>query len=506
MADTLSSSIRKYAIEQGFDDELIENVVKQSLRTAYKKQYGTDENLDFETDDDGEIYMVSNKKVVEKVENPVFEISLKEAQNLDPESEIGDELAVEENVQNYNFHAVQAGKQRIQQSLKEVQKDILYAEYISKVGEIIIGYYHRENNGNVFVDLGKVEGFLPRKFQSPRDHFSHSANRIKALVKEVRKQRQSNTVQLVLSRSDSEFVKKIFEVEVPEIYSGVVEIVNIVREAGSRTKLSVLSNKLDVDPVGACVGPRGSRIQVVITELDGEKIDVVPYSNEPAEYIRAALSPAEVEDVIIVDEEKRSAIAIVDDSQLSLAIGRGGLNVRLANRLVDWNIEVKTEDQFKEMDSYKDIRQAAEELFASEDENLEETEEAKYVDEKEEQGETASSESKEEASSSDEEIQEEEIILSEEVADVLNKNGISDFDSILDMSEQDLAALDGMTDEMLKELLDIVNTYMNDEEEYECPECGHPITLDMTNCPNCGVGLIFEEYDDADDETDDKEQ
>lgn len=477
MAETLSSSIRKYAQESGFDDEVIANVVKTSLRTAYKKQYGTDENLDFETDDDGEIYMVSNKRIVEKVKNPVFEISLKEAQVLDPESEIGDELAVEEDVQSYSFQAVQAGKQRVQQSLREVQKDILYAEYISKVGEIIIGYYHRENNGNIYVDLGKVEGVLPHKLQSPRDHFNHNSNRIKALVKEVKKQRNSNTVQLVLSRSDSEFVKKIFELEIPEIYNGTIEIKNIVREAGNRTKIAVVSNKTDVDPVGACVGPRGSRIQVVIAELDGEKIDVIPYSENPKEYIQAALSPAEVENIMIIDEEKRSAIAIVDESQLSLAIGKNGLNVRLANRLVDWNIEVKTEEQFREMDVYKDVRQAAEDLFDTESDN------AEYQN-----------------TEIEEPVIENELGLSNDMIAVLTENGIEDFDDVLEMSEQQLSSLKGMTAEMLEELLDIVNSYMNDdaEEYYECPECGHPITVDMTTCPNCGVGLIFEEDDNED--------
>ena len=474
MADSLSSSIRKYANECGFDEDVIVNVIKQALRTAYKKQYGTDENLRFETDEDGEIYMVSNKTVVEKAQNPVFEISLERAQALDPESEIGDELAVEEDVQSYRFHAVQAGKQRVQQCLKEVQKDELYSEYISKVGEIIIGYYRRENNGNVYVDLGKVEGILPRKYRSPRDHFSHEANRIKALVKEVKKVRQSNTVQLILSRSDSDFVKGILELEVPEIYNDTIEIKNIVREAGSRTKVAVESNKLDVDPVGACIGTRGARIQTVITELDGEKIDVIPYSEDPKEYIKSALSPAEVDEVIILDENTRSALAIVDESQLSLAIGKQGLNVRLANRLVDWNIDVKTEEQFKEMESYKEIRRAAEGLFAD----------TGYEAENEE---TAESDVQEVAY---------ELPLSDEMRAVLTANGIDEPTAILDMSEQQLAALDGMTDAMLAELLKIVNEYIDEVEYYECPECGHPITIDMTTCPNCGVGLSFENEDD----------
>lgn len=477
--NTLSSSIRMYAKECGFDEDVIASVIKQSLQTAYKKQYGTDENLSFETDEDGEIYIVSNKKVVEKVQNPVFEVSLEKAQVLVPESEIGDVLAVEEDIQNYRFHAVQAGKQRMQQALKEVQKDVLYSEYISKVGEIIIGYYRRENNGNIYVDLGKVEGVLPRKYRSPRDHFSHDANKIKALIKEVKKVRKSNTVQLILSRGDSDFVKRIFELEVPEIYNGTVEIVNIVREAGSKTKIAVAANKVDVDPVGACVGPRGSRINVVLTEIDNEKIDVIQYSENPKEYIRAALSPATIEDVIIVDEATRSALAIVDESQLSLAIGKQGLNVRLANRLVDWNIEVKTEEQLKEMDSYKDLRRAADELFADSSEV--------------------------EASDESDESVENGIALSEDALEVLKSNGIENLNDVLDMSEQQLMALEGMNETLLHEVLKATNQYFEEEydEVYECPECGHAITIDMTVCPNCGVGLSFEEYDE-DEETDDE--
>lgn len=468
-----------YAKECGFDEDVIASVIKQSLQTAYKKQYGTDENLSFETDEDGEIYIVSNKKVVEKVQNPVFEVSLEKAQVLVPESEIGDVLAVEEDIQNYRFHAVQAGKQRMQQALKEVQKDVLYSEYISKVGEIIIGYYRRENNGNIYVDLGKVEGVLPRKYRSPRDHFSHDANKIKALIKEVKKVRKSNTVQLILSRGDSDFVKRIFELEVPEIYNGTVEIVNIVREAGSKTKIAVAANKVDVDPVGACVGPRGSRINVVLTEIDNEKIDVIQYSENPKEYIRAALSPATIEDVIIVDEATRSALAIVDESQLSLAIGKQGLNVRLANRLVDWNIEVKTEEQLKEMDSYKDLRRAADELFADSSEV--------------------------EASDESDESVENGIALSEDALEVLKSNGIENLNDVLDMSEQQLMALEGMNETLLNEVLKATNQYFEEEydEVYECPECGHAITIDMTVCPNCGVGLSFEEYDE-DEETDDE--
>ncbi|PIE99107.1 MAG: transcription termination/antitermination protein NusA [Treponema sp.] len=504
MSNMLSEQIRKYAQEKGFDDDVVINIIKQSLKTAYNRQYGIDSNVDF-IEDEGEVYMVSNKTIVEKVQNPVLEISLEDAQKLNPESEIGDELSVEEDPTQFNFAAIQAGKQRVLQSLREMQKDTIYSEYVSKVGEIIIGYYHREKNGNIYVDLGKVEGILPKRFQSPRDQFGRNAaagdeNRIKALVKEVKKHKQSNLVQLVLSRTDSEFVQRILELEVPEIYNGVIEVKKIVRDAGNRTKVAVESTRSDIDPVGSCVGPKGSRIQVIIRELDGEKIDVIEYSDDPKTYIANALSPAEVDEVIILDNEKRSALAIVSDTQLSLAIGKQGLNVRLANRLVDWNIDVKTEEQFKEMDVYYDARKAAEGLFN--DDSFE-------------------------AISAVSELPG----ISDEIVAVLEKNEIYEIEQLLDMSENQIADLSEMTEEMTSELLRIISDALEvidepeafddnaeegvqedenseadveeivdedgDEEYYECPECSHPVTIDMENCPNCGIGLSFE-FEDED--------
>lgn len=524
MANSISAEIKRYAQEKGFDDDVVIHVVEQALKAAYKKQYGTDSNVGFVEEDD-EVYLVSHKVIVQEVVNPVLEISLEEAKKLHPESEIGDELAISEDPSTFSFLAVQAGKQRVLQCIREIQKDTIYSEYATKVGEIIIGYYHREKNGNIYVDLGKVEGILPKRFQSPRDHYGRNTsegqeNRIKALVKEVKKHRQSNIVQLVLSRTDSEFVRRILELEVPEIYNGIIEIKNIVRDPGNRTKVAVVSNREDIDPVGACVGTRGARIQVIITELDGEKIDVIQYSDDPQVYIKNALSPAEVEEVIILDEEKRTALAIVSDTQLSLAIGKQGLNVRLANRLVDWNIDVKTEAQFKEMDIYSQARKAAENLFSDENTEFEEISKVSELPG-----------------------------ITEEIVEALHSNEIEDIEDLIAMSTDEIKALSGFSETMAEDLLQIMDETLEvieededdfDDEEieenisdeiddkelvedeqqgvdeelkenyeqeaeleqgeglddeheyYECPECGSAITIDMTACPSCGVGLSFE--------------
>lgn len=492
MSNELTDAIKSFAQEKGIDDDFVLHIVEQALKASYKKQFGTDQNAVF-NGETGKLY--SNKKIVKAVKNKILEMSLEEAKKLNEESEEDDEILVEVDPKTFGINAARVGMQRATQCLREMQKDSIYAEYSTKVGEIIIGYYHREKEGNIYVDLGKVEGLLPKKFQSPRDHFGRNSgageeNRIKALVKEVKKHRHSNIIQLILSRTDTEFVRRILELEVPEIESGIVEIRNIVRDAGYRTKVSVSSQRDDVDPVGACVGTKGARVQAVIAELDDEKVDIIPFSEDPKAYIKQALTPAEVMNVIILDEEKRQALAVVAESQLSLAIGKQGMNVRLANRLVDWNIDVKTESQFKEMDIYSDARRAAEDLFSDEEEEYEEISTVSELPG-----------------------------ITEEIIAVLQNNGIEDIQDLINKDNDEIRALDGMTENMADMLLDIIanavevvdedengeeisveeNTDIAEEEDevFECPDCGHEITIDMTKCPNCGVDLVFE-YEDED--------
>lgn len=491
MSEGIIEAIREFAQEKGIDDDFVLHIVEQSLKASYKKQFGTDANAVF-NEETGKIY--SKKIIAAHAKNPVFEIDLEEAKKLAPACEEGDELLVEVDPKGFGINSVRVGMQRATQCIREMQKDSLYAEYSTKVGEIIIGYYHRERNGNIYVDLGKVEGLLPKKYQSPRDHFGRNTaageeSRIKALVREVKKHRQSNVVQLILSRTDAEFVRRILELEVPEIENGVVNIHNIVREPGYRTKISVSTDRDDIDPVGACVGAKGARIQAVIAELDDEKIDILPYSEDPKAYIKSALSPAEVMDVMILDAEKRLALAIVSDSQLSLAIGKQGLNVRLANRLVDWNIDVKTEGQFKQMDIYTDARKAVEDLFT--DDTSDEGEEYEEI-------------------SNVSELPG----ITDDILTILYNNNIEEIQDLINMEDDKIRALDGLSKEMADTLLDIIANAVevveddedesNEEskidsedetEEFECPECGHKITIDMTKCPNCGVDLAFE-YED----------
>ncbi|MEL3905970.1 MAG: transcription termination factor NusA [Treponema sp.] len=483
MAGVKIEDVRKFAQEKDLDEDLAFKIVEQTLKAAYKTTFKTDVNAVVTVGDEA-VTIYARKKIVDDVVNPVLEVDIDEAVKLAPGCEIGDELLFELDPKDFKRGPVQAGVQRVHQSTKEIQKDSIYSEYKSKEGEIIIGYYQRKKNDNIYVDLGKVEGLLPKKFQLPQEVY-HPNDRIKALIKEVKKHRQSNVVQLILSRTDPEFVRRLMELEVPEIYDNVVELYKIVREPGYRTKIAVISHREDVDPVGACVGPKGGRIQTVITELEGEKIDVLEYSSDPAVFIANALSPAEVLKVIILDEEKHTALAVVSESQLSIAIGKQGLNVRLANRLADWSIDVKTEKQFQEMDIHAETRKAAEDLFTDEAVMLADVEG-----------------------------------MDEDTLTILAGNDIQTVEQLLSLSYDALCALPGMTAErgdalqkLIGESFDIVEdnqmpddtvqmepediTAADDEEDevYECPECGAQITIDMTVCPNCGVGLSFE-YED----------
>jgi len=482
----MSQAIRQLNQDRGIPEDLILRTIEDTLIAAYKHRFGNAENAVVQFDEDNlEVSIFAKKKIVEQdgVYDPVTEIDLEEARELNPEAEVGDEILVEIDPKQFDRITVQSAKQKAHQSIRDIQKDSLYSEFKDKEKEIIIGYYQRERNGTIYVDIGKMEGILPKKFQSPREIY-HVNDRIKALIAEVKK--DQNGLQIVLSRTHTEFVQAIFELEVPEIYDKTVVIHKIVREPGFRTKLAVYSNREDVDPVGACVGLKGVRIQAVIKELEGEKIDILKYDPDPRRFIKNALSPAEVRDVIILDEGKHQALAVVNDSMLSLAIGKQGLNVRLANRLVDWNIDVKTESQFAEMDIAAESRRAVSELFG------------------------------------DAESYEKEITRISELpnvdsraAQILLDNGIDLIEDFIALSQEDLEAK-GLAIAELEALRKVIDDYVEiveeeneyeeeeakqeeeteeestEAEEYECPECGAKITVDMTTCPSCGIGLSFE--------------
>ncbi len=483
----MAEAIRELIETKGFSENSVRQTIENAIKAAYKRTFGTADNCIVKfADDMSDVTVYSRKTIVDGVYDPVIEMELEEARELSSECEEGDEIDIQIDPHTFDRSAVSTGKQAAHQGLSESFKDNLYSEYKDKVGEIIIGYYQREHNGNIYVDLGKVEGVLPTKYQSPRERYEKN-DRIKALIVDLK--RTNSGLQLVLSRSDPNFVRSIVELEVPEIYDKTVEIFKIVREAGYRTKIAVLSNKEDVDPVGACVGLKGVRIQNVIRELEGEKIDILRYDPEPTQFIKNALSPAEVSNVYILDEEKKQALAVVPDSQFSLAIGKQGQNVRLANRLCDWNIDVKTEEQAEEMDlsEISSVRKTAANLFN--------------------ENESASSEDYEEVAAISDLPD-----IDTRVAGILKDAGYDDIEKFVSAYEDgSIKSVEGLTEEDLEAVNKIIHANVEfveegeesessenteetaAEEEYFCPECGAKITLDMTQCPKCGTEFEFAE-------------
>ena len=353
----LISVIDEIGRQKGIDKTKVIGAIEAALQTAAKKRFGQAENIQVEIDSKtGEISVVSKKIIVESVSNPKAEISLKEARAYDSEAEIGDEIGSLIEMDELGRIAAQTAKQVIFQKVREAEWEAVQKEYSTRQGDLVNGIILGMERRNYLVDLGKTEAILPIQEQIPRETYRRG-DRVKAMLLEVR--RTPKDVQVILTRSHPQFVSKLFELEVPEVMEKIVEIKAVVREPGDRTKIAVTSREKAVDPVGACVGIKGSRVQAVVRELRGEKIDIITWTSDPRVFIAEALNPATIEKVG-VDEEKKSALVVVADSQLSLAIGKNGQNVRLAARLTGWKIDIisATEYEKEKVERDKEIKAA----------------------------------------------------------------------------------------------------------------------------------------------------
>ena len=328
--------------ERRINKDILFNAIEAALISAYKKNFGKNANVRATIDPDkGEVEVLSRKTVVETVEDPQCEMSLEEARTIRPQYEIGDLVEVQVTPKNFGRIAAQTAKQVVVQHLREAERGVIYDEYSQKENEILTAIVQRIENKQVFVELGRTEGLLEPSQQMPTEELNVN-DRIKVYVVEVRNSNRGP--QVLISRTHPGLVKRLFELEVPEIFDGTVEIKSIAREAGSRTKMAVWSSDPNVDPIGACVGPKGGRVASIVNELGGEKIDIVHYSEQPEEYIAAALSPSEVLNVTMLEDGK-SCRVVVPDSQLSLAIGKEGQNARLAAKLTGYKIDIKPESE-----------------------------------------------------------------------------------------------------------------------------------------------------------------
>ncbi len=357
--------------DKGIAKDVLLEAIEAALLSAYKKDFGSKENVSVEVDEEtGQVMVFSKKKVVEEIKNDNYEILLENAEKIDPEVELEEYVDVEITPDNFGRIAAQTAKQVVMQRIREAERDVLYEDYKRKEGEIITGTIQRFHKDNVLIDMGKTEALLPVSEQIPTEQY-RVGFRLKLYVVEV-----SSTTKgprILVSRTHPALLKRLFEVEVPEIFDGIVEIRSVAREAGFRSKVAVFSYDSKVDPVGACVGPQGMRVKSVVEQLDGEKIDIVKYSDNPEEFVSNALNPAEVKSVVI-DEDEQSATVVVPDFQLSLAIGKEGQNARLAAKLTGWKIDIKKESEFEEMQNKKEEnKEKKEELEEKDEKTIEET-------------------------------------------------------------------------------------------------------------------------------------
>ena len=351
MNEEFVGALRELVKEKGICEDLIFTTIQDALVAAYKKNYANVNtnaqnvkvNIDRET---GEIGVYAQKVVVDEVYDDVTEISLEEAKVISPRYEVDDVVDLEVTPKNFGRVAAQLAKQVVTQRIKEAERNIIYDEYKEKEFDIITGTILRKDKGMVFVNLGKLEGVIGPNEQIPNEEYKFN-EKLKLYIVEVKN--GSKGPQIHVSRTHPGLVKRLFELEVPEIFEGVVEVKSISREAGSRSKIAVYSHDEEVDAMGACVGPKGVRVQNIVNELKNEKIDIIKWSKDPAEFIANSLSPAKVLSVE-VDEDNKSAKVVVDDNQLSLAIGKEGQNVRLAAKLTNWKIDIKSKSQKEKLE------------------------------------------------------------------------------------------------------------------------------------------------------------
>ena len=334
--------------ENGINKDELMKSIEQALVLAYNKNFGTEEgNVDIILDKtDGQIHVFQKKEVVKKVEDDKKEIKLSDAKKINDEYDIGDTVQIEVMPKNFGRIAAQTAKQVITQKIREMSRDVIFNEFEQKKGEIVTGLIQKVDKNSVVLDLGKVEAIMPAKEQVATEKYNMN-DKLKTCIVSVEKGYKGST-QIVVSRANILFVKNLFKIEIPEIYEGLIEIKSISREAGSRSKVAVYSANPNIDPVGSCVGQKGIRIQNIINELNGEKIDVIEWNEDPAKFIAAALLPAEVLAIDTKEDEKFAEVIVADD-QLSLAIGKAGQNVKLAARLTGWKIDIRSESQFRKI-------------------------------------------------------------------------------------------------------------------------------------------------------------
>ncbi|MBI2414207.1 MAG: transcription termination/antitermination protein NusA [Deltaproteobacteria bacterium] len=432
MSLNLTHIIDQVGKDKGIDKAILIDALESAMLKAAEKRFGQNKVIEAHYQEEaGEIELFLFKTVVEEAQDPDTEISFESAKELDPEVALGDSLGVKLDQKEFGRIDAQTAKQIIIQKVREAERNIIFSEYSSKKGEIITGIVQRFEKGDIIVDLGRAEAVLPKKEQVRREGY-RQGERLRGIVLEVKS--EAKGPQVVMSRTHPGFLIKLFQMEVPEVYEGIVEIKGAAREPGDRAKIAVVSHNNDVDPVGACVGVKGSRVQAVVQELKGEKIDIVHWSNDSAIFVKNTLSPAQIARVI-TDEAEHAMEVIVPDDQLSLAIGKKGQNVRLAAKLTGWKIDIRTETESKG---------AREGL--SPDEALRKEVEAAGAREEQERAVTVKTIG-------------DFLNVSPEVALSLVKGGYDTSDRVMRLTREDLSKVEGLNDESVELILNSIQEH-----------------------------------------------
>jgi N utilization substance protein A len=414
MIPDLKRIIEQVSRDKGIEREILIATLEEAMRSAARKKFGHDLDLEVAYNEEyGELEAFQFKEVVDEVEEPMLQISLDEGRKLDPECEIGDSLGMKLDTETFGRIAAQSAKQVIIQKMKDAEREMIYEDYKDRRGEIINGIVQRLDKGGITVNLGRAEAVIPYREQVPRETYRRG-DRIRAYVLEVG--RESRGPQIILSRTHPDFLVNLFALEVPEIAEDIVTIMGAAREPGSRAKIAVTSKDPDIDPVGACVGMKGSRVQSVVQELRGEKIDIIEYNPDPAKYVCNALAPAVISKVVI-DQGNRLMEVIVPDDQLSLAIGKRGQNVRLASKLTEWRIDVKSESKYQ-----KSLKEGYDSLLSLPG-------------------------------------------VGDATADNLYKAGFSSAEELASARIDELVAIPGISQQKAEKFIDAAHTYVEDEEE-----------------------------------------
>ncbi|MEI0494616.1 transcription termination factor NusA [Brachyspira intermedia] len=496
MFENVGTYLQQLSDEKDISVELLKEVIASTMELALKKKYGDDIKFHIHFDNKNNPTVYKGASVVEEVRNKNKEISLEEAKKLDQDINLGDEvLILVDQVEAFGRIESTVARTAFFQKISELEKNLIYNEFKRRENQLVNGYFQREHRGTIYINLGKTEGELQKKDQSPREHYT-VGDRIKAYIYKVQggkdeKGKEVHT-KILLTRTKPDFIKKLFELEIPEIADGTIEIKNVVRQPGLKIKVAVASNKPEVDPIGACIGQKGIRIQSIIKEIEGEKIDVVKWSKDIREYIAEAITPAKPIRIIITDPEKKEAMIIIPDEQLSLALGKSGYNVKLASQLTGYYFDIKTETDIKENPGLlKDIV-PLNQIF---------------------------SDTAEEVQAADEELETAEVFESnlyslqgvdEAIIKTLIDNNINSIEELYNMSVEEVMEKTNLEKDVVDNLMlvmkDVVEVVEASDDEYEttseevveeievyeCPNCGSSITEDMTKCPKCGIELSFE--------------